>query len=187
MDIEKIFYSYFVQYFLILSSGMVREFPFQIWDEYLSKRLGYRFLKITHWWNLTVYLSKRIVRIFIKIYLKIFLLSCFKNLRAIGFEVLEVEISNLCRSDPYLDHIKFGRRDFVLKFLQIRFFSIVVMTVIHTFSFIFWLENVISVSSEIWSEGGLECFYVKGRHWLDNWKWFWKKYKWGKKLLKIVG
>ena len=122
MDIEKIFYSYFVQYFLILSSGMVREFPFQIWDENLSKWLGYRFLKITHWWNVTVYSSKRIVRIFIKIYLKIFLLSCFKNLRAIGFEVLEVEISNLCRSDPYLDHIKFGRRDFVLKFLQIRFF-----------------------------------------------------------------
>ena len=33
LDIEKIFYSYFVQYFLILSSGMVREFPFQmIWS-----------------------------------------------------------------------------------------------------------------------------------------------------------
>ena len=58
-------------------------------------------------------------------YIENFLLLYFKNLDVIGFEVLEIGISNLRRSNQYLDNIKFGRADSVLKFLQIRIFSLV--------------------------------------------------------------
>ena len=46
----------------------------------------------------------------------------FKNFPCHEIKLLRFDISNLCRSSRYLDHIKIGRADFDLIFLQIRHF-----------------------------------------------------------------
>ena len=117
-----------------------------------------------------------------------FILRIFKNFDRIGFELLEVDICNLCRSNQYLDNIKIGRAVFSLKILQIRIFSLVGLT------FLDILLHILSWKChEIWdfnidrlrfNQKVSECSVLKGCHWIDNWKQFYKNYLWGKKLLK---